>query len=98
MTVNGWVERANLPAGQADFPLTIKGAGAGTINASISRFAGISAGDVVFAPGPGMLPIGSVVRVDSDPSSPSVILRIMPTLDLFSIAWVVVRDTGISLP
>ncbi|MDO8566602.1 MAG: rod shape-determining protein MreC [bacterium] len=98
MTVNGWIGRANSPADQAGFPLTIKGAGAGAINASISRAAGISAGDVVFAPGPGMLPIGRVVRVDSDPASSSVVLRIMPTLNLFSIAWVVVRDTGISLP
>ncbi len=91
MTVNGWVGRANLP-------LMIEGAGAGAMNASAARSAGISAGDIVFVPGPGMLPIGSVVRVDSDPSSPSVILRIMPALNLFSVAWVIIRDTGTSLP
>lgn len=91
MTVNGWVGRANLP-------LIIKGAGAGAMDASVPRSAGISAGDIVFAPGPGMLPIGIVARIDNDPSSPSAVLRIMLTLNLFSVAWVVVRDTGISLP
>ena len=90
MTVNGWVGRANLP-------LIIRGAGAGVMNASVPRSAGVTAGDTVFAPGPGMLPIGSVVRVESDPSSPSVTLRIMPALNLFSIAWVAVRDTGTAL-
>lgn len=91
MTINGLVERAN-------FPLTITGAGAGAMTASAARSAGIAAGDAVFAPGPGMLPIGTVVRVDSDPASPSITLRIMPALNLFSIAWVVIRDTGVSLP
>lgn len=87
MSITGWVGRANVP-------LTISGAGAGVMNASVARSAGIAAGDIVFAPGPGMLPIGSVVRVESDPSSPSVTLRIMPALNLFSISWVIVRDTG----
>lgn len=97
MTVNGWVGRANLPR-QADAPLTITGAGAGAMNASAPRSANISAGDVVFAPGPGLLPVGTVVRIDGDPASPSITLRIMPALNLFSIAWVIIRDTGVSLP
>ena len=90
MTVNGWVGRTNVP-------VIISGAGAGVLNASVTRSAGIAAGDIVFAPGPGMLPIGVVTRIDSDPASPSVILRIMPILNVFSIAWVVVRDTGAAL-
>lgn len=85
MIVNGWIGKNNLP-------ITIKGAGAGAMNASAARSAGISAGDIVYAPGPGMLAIGSVVRVDSDPTSPSVTLRIMPALNIFSVAWVVIRD------
>ncbi len=97
VTVNGWVGKKNLPA-QAGLPLIIKGTGGGTMSASIARSANIAVGDTVFAPGPGMLPIGKIVRIDNDPLSTSVILRIMPTLNLFSIAWVVVRDTGISQP
>ncbi|MDO8593390.1 MAG: rod shape-determining protein MreC [bacterium] len=90
MMVNGWV-------GQKNLPITIKGAGAGAMQASVARSAGITLGDIVFAPGPGMLPIGSVARVDSDPSSPSVILRIAPVVNLFSTAWVTLRDTGTAL-
>ncbi|MDP2655693.1 MAG: rod shape-determining protein MreC [bacterium] len=91
MSTDGWV-------GKDDIPITINGAGAGVMNASASRSAGISVGDIVYAPGPGQLPIGRVVRVDSEASSPSVTLRIMPAINLFSVAWVIVRDTGISLP
>ncbi|TSA44444.1 rod shape-determining protein MreC [bacterium] len=90
MTLSGWVGRTNLP-------VTITGAGAGAMRASVARSAGITSGDIVFAPGPGQLPIGSVARVDSDPSSPSVTLRIMPALNLFSVAWVTLRDTGSAL-
>lgn len=85
---NGWIGRDSLP-------LTLSGAGAGTLNAVIARSAEIAVGDIVFAPGPGMLPIGTVVRIDSDLSSPSVTLRIQPTINIFSITWVVVRNTGL---
>ena len=90
MIVSGWVGRMNIP-------ITIRGAGAGVLSASIARSAGIASGDTVFAPGPGMLPIGVVARVDGDPASPSVTLRITPALNIFSIAWVVVRDIGTTL-
>lgn len=87
VTVNGWVGKNSLP-------LIIKGTGGGTMSASVARSANIVVGDTVFAPGPGMLPIGSVVRVDNEVSSPSVTLRIMPALNLFSVTWVSLRDTG----
>ncbi|MDP1689622.1 MAG: rod shape-determining protein MreC [bacterium] len=84
---HGWI-------GPSGVPVNIEGTGAGTMKASFSRSAGIAVGDTVFAPGPGMLPIGSVVRVDSDPSAPGVTLRIMPKANPFSIAWVQLRDVG----
>ena len=87
MVTHCWVGKANLP-------LSIHGSGAGVMSASIARSANISVGDTVFAPGPGALPIGSVTRIDSDPSAPEIVLRIVPTINLFSITWVVVRDTG----
>lgn len=87
MTTHGWVGRDN-------FPLTIQGAGTGAFGASIARSAGIAAGDTVFVPGPGALPIGTVMRIDGDPAMPEVVLRIQPALNIFSITWVVVRDTG----
>jgi len=87
---HGWV-------GSGTMPLTILGAGAGAMNASLSRSASVAVNDVVFVPGPGMLPIGSVMRIDSDPSSPGVTLRIMPRVNPFSLTWVFVRDTGAAL-
>lgn len=87
MTTHGWV-------GSEKLPLTIQGAGGGAFNASLARASGIAAGDTVFAPGPGALPIGTVTRVDGDPAIPEVVLRIQPALNVFSITWVVVRDAG----
>ncbi|MGD0328134.1 MAG: rod shape-determining protein MreC [Minisyncoccia bacterium] len=86
----GWIGTNNMP-------LTISGGGAGAMNATAARSANIKVGDTVFVPGPGMLPIGTVTRIESDPSSPSVTLRIQPMLNPFSIAWVTVRDTGSAL-
>ena len=88
VTINGWVGENNLP-------LIIKGTGGGTMTASIARSSNIVVGDTVFAPGPGMLPLGSIVRVDNETTSPSVTLRIMPSVNLFSIAWISLRDTGV---
>ncbi len=90
MVTNGWVGHANVP-------LAISGAGSGAMTASLPRAAGIAVGDTVFVPGPGALPVGSVVRIDGDPSSPTVTLRILPALNPFSITWVSLRDAGAAL-
>lgn len=90
MVTHGWIKGA-------DMPLNIFGAGGGAMNASLSRSAGVNVGDTVFAPGPGMLPIGSVVRIDSDPSAPGISLRIMPKTNPSSLTWVLLRDIGVSL-
>lgn len=86
---NGWVGRASVP-------LSLVGAGAGALHATVARAAGIAVGDVVFVPGPGQLPMGSVVRMDSDPLSPSVTLRIASALNPFSLSWIELRATGIT--
>ena len=90
MSTQGWV-------GKASIPVTLVGEGAGALDASMPRSANVIVGDSVFVPGPGMLPIGSVVRIDGDSSSPSVTLRIMLSQNIFSIPWVVVRDSGTAL-
>ncbi len=87
IVTHGWI-------GPSHTPLTIQGFGAGVMSASLARSAGIVEGDTVFVPGPGALAMGRITRIDSDPLAPEVTLRIMPTLNLFSITWVVVRDTG----
>jgi len=88
VTTGGWVGNENMP-------LVLEGAGAGALRATAPRAANIAVGDKVFAPGPGALPIGKVARVDSSPSSPSVTLHIAPILNIFSISWVALRDTGL---
>jgi cell shape-determining protein MreC len=90
MQLDAWV-------GERRVPLTVYGAGGGTMRATVARSAEISAGDAVFAPGPGMLPVGTVVRVDSDPSSPSARVQIQPAVNLFSIDWVLLRAAGAAL-
>ena len=87
MVTNGWI-------GSTHIPLVMYGAGAGVMRASFSRSAGIAVGDEVFVSGPGLLPIGTVVRIESDSSSPAVTLQIEPALNLFSVTWVELRDTG----
>lgn len=84
----GWVGRASIP-------VAITGAGGGAMSASAPRAANIASGDTVYLPGPGQLPIGSVARVDSDPLSPAVTLRIVSAVNLFSMPAVVLRTTGI---
>jgi len=88
MTMDGWV-------GHTSIPITLAGAGAGALQATIARAANIAVGDIVFVPGPGMLPIGSVVRIDSDPLSPGVTLRIQLASNPFETSWVMLRETGV---
>ena len=84
----GWIGKAKLP-------LTITGEGGGVLAASVPLSAVVAEGDIVYLPGPGALPAGSVVRVDSDPSSPSLRLQIAPAANLFSLTWVLIRDVGL---
>ncbi len=83
--------------GNTAIPITLVGSGAGTLSASLSRASGVAVGDTVSVPGPGALPIGTVVRIDGDPSSPSMTLRIQPSVNLFSVAWVSLRERGAAL-
>lgn len=87
IVVHGWVGSANVP-------IAIEGAGGGSMSASVPRAAGIMAGDAVFIPGVEAVPVGVVARLDGDPSSPSVTLRITPSFNLFSTTYVELRPSG----
>ena len=87
MVTSGWV-------GHGAVPISLLGTGGGSMSASVARAAGIVPGDTVFAPGPGMLPVGSISRVDGDSLSPAVTLRIVPAVNPFEVAWVELRATG----
>ena len=84
---SGWV-------GTRALPLTLIGTGAGTFSATIARAALVSEGDAVFVPGPGMLALGKVTRIDADPASPAVTLRITAAVNPFSVSLVALYDVG----
>jgi cell shape-determining protein MreC len=81
LTTNGWV-------GENRIPLTLNGTGAGTFTATLPKAAPVAVGDNVYVPGPGAVPIGSIARIDTDPSSPTVVLYIQPLVNIFSLTWV----------
>lgn len=85
----GWV-------GDEKLAVTLRGEGAGALSAVVARTAPIAVGDAVYVPGPGALAIGLVARIDSDPAQPGVTLRVQSALNLFSITWVELRETGAS--
>lgn len=88
-TVLGW-------AGAQHVPVTLEGTGGGSFSAVLPRSAGVAAGDVVYVSGPGALPVGTVQSLSGDPSAPSVALDIVPALNLYTVTWVALRDTGVA--
>jgi cell shape-determining protein MreC len=82
--------------GQSSVPVILMGAGGGALTASVPRAAHVAVGDRVFVPGPGQLPFGTVIRVDSDELSPAITLRIAASTNLFSLSSVELRSTGIT--
>jgi len=75
-------------AGEARIPVELIGVGSGAFRVMVTKDAGIVVGDLVYVPGPGALPIGSVARIDTNPSSPSSTLFIRPLVSPFSLTWV----------
>lgn len=76
--------------GESRIPLTLIGEGAGAMSAIVAREAGVVEGDQVYVPGPGAVPLGVVVAVGSDPSSPRSRVDIRPLANPFSVTWVTV--------
>lgn len=81
--VDGWI-------GAKRFPVTLSGESAGAFTASIAHASSVVVGDVLYLPGPGALPAGTVASVESDPSSTEDILFIVPYINIFSIPWVLI--------
>ncbi len=76
----GWV-------GEKRIPITLTGLGTGAFSASLPRESSVAVGDIVYLPGPGALPVGTIVRVDTDPSSPRALVHVAPYINLFSLTW-----------
>jgi len=80
----GWV-------GDARLPITLRGVGGGAFTASVPRDALVTVGQSVFLPVAGARTIGTIIRVDTNPSSPEAIVHIRPVSNPFSIVWVEIR-------
>ncbi len=80
-TTEGWV-------GEQRVALSLIGRGGGAFEATLPRESGVLVNDVVYVPGPGAQPLGTVVRIDSSPSSPRDTIFIAPYINLFSLTWV----------
>lgn len=80
-TTHGWI-------GEERLPVTLTGRGAGTYDAEVPREATVTLGTLVYLPGPGAIPVGSVVDVETDPSSPRASIRVRPYTNPFSVTWV----------
>jgi len=77
-------------AGATRVPVTLTGASAGAFEATLSKDAGVVAGDAVYVAASGAFPIGTVTKIESDPSSPDVALDIRPYTNPFSLTWVTI--------
>ncbi len=86
VTTNAW-------AGAARVPITMLGMGAGAYTATLPTAASVSLGDTIYAPGPGAVPFGTIIKIDSDSSSPTVILHVQSLVNLFSTTWVEISPT-----
>jgi hypothetical protein len=82
-TVDGWI-------GEKRLPVTLTGESAGSFSASLSHESGVAVGDVLYLPGPGALPAGTVARISSDPSSTNDVVYIVPYVNIFSLTWVAI--------
>jgi cell shape-determining protein MreC len=80
---DGWV-------GATHIPVTLTGAGAGAFHAEVPKQAGVAVGDPVYISSASTFPVGTVVQIEVDPSSPSVELDVHPYTNPFSLTWVTV--------
>jgi len=76
--------------GQSRVAATLTGVGSGAFTAAVPKDTSIVVGDSVYVADNGAAAIGTVVRLDSDPSSTSMTLRIQPLINPFSLTWVLI--------
>ncbi|MBU2220496.1 rod shape-determining protein MreC [Patescibacteria group bacterium] len=77
--------------GEERLALILVGRGSGAFTATAAREAGVIEGDFVYIGGASFAPIGVVVSVANDPSSPRSEIGIRPYLNPFSTTWVTIQ-------
>ena len=85
-TTDAWV-------GADRIPLSINGVGGGAFDATLPKSVPVAVGDSVYVPGPGAIPIATIARINTDPSSPTVDLYMHPLVNMFSLPWVEISRT-----
>lgn len=80
-TTDGWV-------GEKRHPISLRGNGAGTFEADVARESGVIEGDQVYLPGAGSYPVGVVVKIESEPSSPRAVVSVRPFANPFTMTSV----------
>jgi cell shape-determining protein MreC len=86
-STGGWV-------GESRAAVILVGASAGAFTVTLPKAAPVSVGDSVYVPGPGAIPIGTVVRVEAAAASPTEVLDIQPLVNFFSLTWVEIARTA----
>ncbi len=77
-------------AGEERIPVSLVGAGGGAFRATLAKDAPVTVGELVYVPGPGALPIGTVARIDVNPSSSTATLFITPLANPFTLSTVAI--------
>jgi cell shape-determining protein MreC len=80
-------------AGEARIPVTLTGEGGGAFSAVVPKDANLVVGDTVYVGDGGAAPVGTIVRLDVDPSSTAITVRIEPLTNPFSLTWVLISRT-----
>lgn len=80
-TTTSWV-------GATRIPIILHGSGAGTFVAYIPRGAPVTVGDIVFASSYRVRPVGTVIRIDTQPTAVARTLYIRPFVNIFSLTMV----------
>ena len=83
----GWV-------GANRFPVTYTGDGSGAFTTTVTKGGAVAVGDGAYVVAGGAQPIGVVIAIDSDPSSPNEQLRIRPFINPFSLTMVTIAPPG----
>ncbi len=74
--------------GEERLGITLLGMGGGAFYATAPNDAPLAEGDAVYMSSEGAVRIGTITRIDGDPSTPSVTLRIQPVVNFYSLTWV----------
>lgn len=87
-TTEGWL-------GEERIPISLVGHGSGAFGATVAADVAAAEGDVVYLPGPGAIPVGTVVRIETHSAAPTKSLRIRPLMNPFMLTYVEIAQDAL---